>query len=681
LLLCLTPASSRVQIFCRQETRRVEPHPVRSSLFYPAAPERRSLPLSVDDNSGDRQQPVPPASEPSSDFVQLLEYLKTNRGFDFSTYKLSSLVRRMRKRMHEVGITSYTEYIDFLEVHPDEFLPLFNTVLINVTSFFRDPAAWESLAERILPHLLERKEPEEPIRCWSAGCASGEEAYTLAILLAEAIGEPEVRQRVKIYATDADDDALAQARQGSYTAAQVAGVPPALLAKYFEPAGERFVFRPELRRSLIFGRHDLTRDAAISRLDLLICRNTLMYFNSEAQAKILARFHFALRREGYLFLGKAETLLSHGNNFHPEDLKNRLFQRTAAANLRERLLALSSSAAPADGAPGGNRPVRVREAAFDGGPVAQIAVDRKGFLVLANEEARRMFRLGSADLGRLLQDLEISYRPAELRVHIDNACLSRTPVTLKDVEWRDAEGEPRVLEVHVRPLADNGLLLGVGIAFHDRTVEHQLGRELKRTHQELEGAYEELQSSNEELETTNEELQSTVEELETTNEELQSANEELETMNEELQSTNEELRSMNDQVVERSDELRLVNSHLHAILGSLRSAVVVLSPRLEVEVWSEKAQELWGLRREEVQGKPFLSLDIGLPVEQLDRPIRDCLESGPRGIQVAIDGVNRRGRATRCEVTCTRLDDGAGPAGIILLMEEMFREPQASPEV
>jgi two-component system CheB/CheR fusion protein len=212
-------------------------------------------------------------------------------------------------------------------------------------------------------------------------------------------------------------------------------------------------------------------------------------------------------------------------------------------------------------------------------------------------------------------------------------------------------------------------------------VEHQLGRELKRTHQELEGAYEELQSSNEELETTNEELQSTVEELETTNEELQSANEELETMNEELQSTNEELRSMNDQVVERSDELRLVNSHLHAILGSLRSAVVVLSPRLEVEVWSEKAQELWGLRREEVQGKPFLSLDIGLPVEQLDRPIRDCLESGPRGIQVAIDGVNRRGRATRCEVTCTRLDDGAGPAGIILLMEEMFREPQASPEV
>jgi two-component system CheB/CheR fusion protein len=637
--------------------------------------------MSVDDGAGNARQPAPPADEaPSSDFVQLLDYLKTNRGFDFSSYKLSSLVRRVRKRMHEVGIASYTEYIDFLEVHPDEFLPLFNTVLINVTGFFRDPAAWESLATQILPRLLERKGPEEPIRCWSAGCASGEEAYTLAILLAEAIGEAEVRQRVKIYATDADEDALAEARQGSYTAPQVAGVPPALLAKYFEPAGDRFVFRPELRRSLIFGRHDLTRDAAISRLDLLICRNTLMYFNSEAQVKILARFHFALRREGYLFLGKAETLLSHSNNFRPEDLKNRLFQRITATNLRERLLAFSPAAMQVDGPPG-NRPVRVREAAFDGGPVAQVAVDRNGLLVLANEAARKLFRLAPTDLGRSFQDLEISYRPAELRSHIENACLSRTSVTLKDVEWRDGDvrnggGEPRVLEIQIQPLVGSGLLLGASIAFHDQTVEHRLAAELKRTHQELEAAYEELQSTNEELETTNEELQSTVEELETTNEELQSANEELETMNEELQSTNEEQRSMNDQLVERSDELRRVNSHLHAILASLRSAVVVLGPDLKVEVWSDKAQELWGLRRDEVQGQPFLGLDIGLPVDRLEAPIRACLESGPRGVQVAVDGINRRGRATRCEITCTRLDDGAGRAGIILLMEELLREPQ-----
>ena len=137
---------------------------------------------------------------------------------------------------------------------------------------------------------------------------------------------------------------------------------------------------------------------------------------------------------------------------------------------------------------------------------------------------------------------------------------------------------------------------------------------------------------------------------------------------------------MNDQLLEKSNELRRVNSHLHAILGSLRSAVVVLSPDLKVEVWSEKAQELWGLRRDEVQGQKFLKLDIGLPVGQLEAPIRECLESGPRGIQLAVDGVNRRGRPTRCEITCTRLDDGTGAAGVILLMEEILREPKDSPQ-
>ncbi|HEX9941243.1 MAG TPA: PAS domain-containing protein, partial [Thermoanaerobaculia bacterium] len=200
--------------------------------------------------------------------------------------------------------------------------------------------------------------------------------------------------------------------------------------------------------------------------------------------------------------------------------------------------------------------------------------------------------------------------------------------------------------------------------------------DLTRANQELEMAYEELQSANEELETTNEELQSTIEELETTNEELQSANEELETMNEELQSTNEELRSMNDQIQERSDELRRVNAYLSSILSGLRAAVVVLNPALEVEIWSEKAQELWGLRSAEVQGKPFLSLDIGLPVEQLREPILQCLNSGPHGTELVLDGVNRRGRAIRCQVACTRLSDGAGPAGAILLMEEVPGEPE-----
>jgi two-component system CheB/CheR fusion protein len=615
-----------------------------------------------------------PSESPASDFVRLLDYLKSARGFDFSGYKLSSLIRRVQKRMQQIGVASYNDYIDYLEVHPDEFLPLFNTILINVTAFFRDPAAWQVVAGQVLPRILESKGPDEPIRCWSAGCASGEEAYTVAILLAEALGEVDYRRRVKIYATDVDEEALVQARQGSYTAAQVEGVPEELRAQYFERAGERYVFRPDLRRSLIFGRHDLVQDAAISRIDLLACRNALMYFNVETQAKILARFQFSLSPNGYLFLGKAETLLAHGNSFRPEDLKARIFQRTGNTSLRDRMLALTP-ATPGGDAHSGIWPLRVREAAFDAGPVAQIAVDRKGYLMLANGQARRLFNLSAGDLGRLFQDLEISYRPVELRSHLEAAGNSQIAVTLCDVEWRPVGSEPHTLEIQILPLMDStGSVLGTSVAFLDKTLQNRLHTELERTHQELETAYEELQSSNEELETTNEELQSTIEELETTNEELQSANEELETMNEELQSTNEELRALNDQIQQRSEELRYINTYLHSILGNMRAAVVVLNPDLEIEIWSEKAQELWGLRHDEVYGLPFLSLDIGLPVERLREPISKSLNGSPRGSEVVLDGVNRRGRSIRCRITCTRLGDGRSSPGAILLMEEVSHE-------
>src|SRR6185295_8312577 len=272
-------------------------------------------------------------------------YLKASRGFDFGAYKVSSLMRRVQKRMREIGIGDYGAYTDYLEVHPHEFDPLFDTVLINVTSFFRDAPSWTCLAEKILPRLFEERDPRSPLRIWSAGCATGEEAFSLAMTLAETLSEEEIR-RMKIYATDVDEDALAKARQASFDTRQAAAVPQHLLDKYFEKAGSRYVFRSELRRCLIFGRHDLIQDAAISRLDLLVCRNTLTYFNVETQEKILARFHFALNRHGYLFLGKAETLLTHGNSFRPADLKHRIFTRAATANLRDRLLAFGPQGPP-----------------------------------------------------------------------------------------------------------------------------------------------------------------------------------------------------------------------------------------------------------------------------------------------------------------------------------------------
>src|SRR5215472_16761449 len=205
----------------------------------------------------------------SPEFEALLEHLKTSRGFDFTGYKRSSLMRRVQKRMSELpDIKTYGAYLDYLEVHPEEFTPLFNTILINVTSFFRDPTAWEALAKGVIPKIIRSKRAGEAIRVCSVGCASGEEAYSVAMLLADALG-------------------------GSYRTKVVAQVPDKLRKKFLDgDTRGQHVVRTDLRRTVIFGRHDLVQDAPISRLDLLICRNTLMYFNSETQARILARFHF-----------------------------------------------------------------------------------------------------------------------------------------------------------------------------------------------------------------------------------------------------------------------------------------------------------------------------------------------------------------------------------------------------
>ena len=604
-------------------------------------------------------------------FQELLDFIKQSRGFDFTAYKPSSLMRRIQKRMGMLGIESYADYLVHLEVHPDEFSQLFNTILINVTGFFRDPAAWQYIAEEAIPSIISQKEPEEPIRIWSTGCATGEEAYSAAILLSEALGEDQYRERVKIYATDVDEDALNKARFATYTEKSVEGVPEEMLSKYFDQVGGNYTIDKELRRAVIFGRNDLIQDAPISRVDLLICRNTLMYFNAEAQSRILARFHFALRNYGYLFLGKAETLLTHGDLFRPADLMLRIFNKVPKVNLRERLLIMAQTGQE-NGASGALNHVIMRDRLFDGNPVAQIVVDADNRLLLANEQARKLFDIKYNQLGQLLQDMELSYHPVELRTPIQRARQERTPIIMKDIEWRIGMGERRFFELRIQPILDNGNgLLGVGIMFVDITSQKILQQKLEESNQELETAMEELQSTNEELETTNEELQSTNEELETTNEELQSTNEELETMNEELQATNEELQTLNQELVERTEELDQVNEFMESILNSLQAGVLVVDQQLNVQVWNRKMEDMWGLRQDEVSGLSMLNLDIGLPVERLKVPFWEALRSKDSSEQVQVlEARDRRGREVRSRVVSAPLVyPGHDIRGVIAVIE------------
>jgi two-component system CheB/CheR fusion protein len=603
-------------------------------------------------------------------FEALLAYLKETRGFDFTGYKRSSLVRRVNRRMVQVGVgDSYPDYLDYLQVHQDEFTALFNTILINVTAFFRDPDAWSSLRTEVLEPMIAAMPPGSPVRIWSAGCASGEEAYTMVMVLADILGVEAFRERVKIYATDVDAEQLAEARQAVYGERDMQAVPLEFVQRYFEPLADKWIFRQDLRRCVIFGRNDLVQDAPISRIHLLTCRNTLMYLNAETQARILNRFHFALLDGGVLFLGKAEMLLSHASLFTPIDLKRRIFRRV-------------SRQSPPHGATGADpgtpqtAPVigldALRNEAFSASPTAQLVLTSDGRVALTNRHLESLFGVSSRDVGRPFRDLDVSFRPVELRKYVEQAQLERRILRITDIEYRRAENEITHLEIQVSPLTGtDGSLLGVNLIFHDVTFSRRLQQELEHANQQLEAAYEELQSTNEELETTNEELQSTVEELETTNEELQSTNEELETMNEELQSTNDELQSINEQLQVSSELLDDANAFLETVLANLRAGVAVVDRDMRVRSWNRRAEDLWGMRSAEVIGEHFLNLDIGLPFESLRPLLRAASAPGGAAAEIVLAAVNRRGRPITVRVACTPLQhrNGRSSDGAIVVME------------
>ena len=604
--------------------------------------------------------------ETDAGFEALLEYVRDQRGFDYTGYKRPSLIRRFQRRMAETGTTTWEGYLDLLERDPEEFSALFDSVLINVTRFFRDPPAWELLAEEVVPRLLAAREDGGPIRVWSTGCASGEEAYSLAILLCEALGRDDFQRRVTVYGTDIDEDALTEARRARYSARDLEDVPEDLRERYFQPTGAYFAVRADVRRAAIFGRNDLLCDPPISRLDLLASRNTLMYFGRESQERVLANFHFAMRPDGYLFLGKAEALATSTPLFTPYELSRRVFVKNAtgrpirlARPVRQHLRRAMQEQRP-----------EARQTGFEQSPLAQLIVDDAGNVAAANQQTREMFGLTPSDIGRPLHDLELSYRPLDLRSRLDEAYESQRHVVVRGVPWNAPDGAQRTLEVSFAPLfGKGGTMQAVGISFTDVTRFHLLQEEVERHQRDLVTAYEELQSTVEELETTNEELQSTNEELETTNEELQSTNEELETMNEELHSTNEELETMNEELRDQTDHATRAHAFLGSILASVRQSVVVVDEDEDVTVWNDAAAELWGLRADEVTGRRFFDLDVGLPVTDLRTPVRAVL-AGERPAPVELRARDRRGRLVLCTVSFSSLQGfGEQPAGVVLVTE------------
>ena len=395
-----------------------------------------------------------------------------------------------------------------------------------------------------------------------------------------------------------------------------------------------------------------------------------MYFNAETQARILRHFHFALNRAGVMMLGKSEMMMSHRDLFTAADLKQRIFAKRAVDGLPSRPAPSTVPRRPR--CTRGEDDRDTREAAMELGPHPQVIVSRTGRLTFANLPARALFQISLSDFGTPLRDLPISHRPAEL-IGPGRAGAARAPARRwsASVTFTPDRGEPRRLDISVAPLLSAAnVALGAFVTFEDVTRFSALQSELEGNRRDLELAYEELQSTIDELETTNEELQSANEELQTTNEELQSTNEELETMNEELQSTNEELETINDELRERTGELNEVNDFLEAILTSLGIGVAVLDAQQRVQVWNHRAEDVWGLRSDEAVDHHFLSLDIGLPSEQLAPPLRAVLDGASTRETRELEAINRRGRPIVCAATVLPLIGEDRVRGAIVMMED-----------
>ncbi|HKT50399.1 MAG TPA: protein-glutamate O-methyltransferase CheR, partial [Candidatus Angelobacter sp.] len=482
--------------------------------------------------------------------LDLVGVLAEERGVDLRGYKHTTLGRRVQRRMQQLSIGSYQDYIEYVRQHEGETSELLNTVLINVTRFFRDTHAWDTLQEEVLPGLFRHRPIGTPFRVWCAGCSTGEEAYSAAIMLCEFLGPRIKNCEIKIYGTDHDEEALTIARRAEYSPEHVRGMRPEILEKYFT-GDTRLRVRREVRRMVIFGRSNLLTDAPISHVDLLVCRNVLIYFDTTAQEHIMRHLRYALNEGGVLFLGKAESQLKRNSDFIPISPRWRIFQRRSSKSSIQWHEIAGRTNMDSESNDKTQQELRSLKAYYDTvlGTLESgvLVLDSNDTIITENEKVLRLWELSSKITGQKLQDTELWQRCPELKQHLDESRKGQP----HSVDFECYANPATTVKVTVKPiLTEPGaeLLLGTFIYMENATPRVTL----QSTVEELETTAEELQSTNEELETTNEELQSTNEELETTNEELQSTNEELETTNEELQSLNEELETTNEELSSRT---------------------------------------------------------------------------------------------------------------------------------
>jgi two-component system CheB/CheR fusion protein len=579
------------------------------------------------------------AEKPADVLARIYTLLRSHTGHDFSEYKEQTFQRRVQRRMQVVQTRKIEEYAERLQNDPDEARALLRDLLIGVTDFFRDAAAFQSLETSVIPKLFEGKGAGDEVRVWIAGCSTGEEAYSIAILLREQSEKLRSPPKVQIFATDIDETAMGVARTARYPAIVVKGISPERLGRFFVPETGTYRVVKELRDMCIFSTHSVIRDPPFSRLDLISCRNLLIYLKPPLQTEIIPLFHYSLRPGGYLFLGASENLSRHGELFVTVDRKNRIFRRRDLVSrpplpLRQFLPKLRRDAAGTEESRSGllQRSDMLRR-------VAGTIVERFApTYVIIDDSGQTLFF--SSGTGKYLQpaagppnrDIVAMARPglrADLRAALHLAKETGRRVVRDSVPVR-INGGIQTISLAVEPVSE-GNETAYGIVFTDRgpirTEEEAPTRPegedatVRQIERELQETKERLQATIEELETANEEYRSSNEELLSVNEELQSTNEELETSKEELESVNEELQTVNNKLSIKVDELDRANSDLKNLFQSTQIATIFLDRNLVIRSFTPAVTKLFNLIPGD-QGRPLTDLSTRLVYPNLESDIR-----------------------------------------------------------
>jgi len=598
-------------------------------------------------------RPLLPVETPTGKSQDLLQkifvLIRAQTGHDFSLYKQNTILRRIEKRMAIHQIERLTDYVTYLRNNPAETEALFKELLIRVTNFFRDPNAFEVVKTKILPLLLKNRPVDTPLRIWVPGCSTGEEAYSLAIIVREYLQELKKNVKVQIFATDIDGTSVETARAGIYPESITVDVSPERLARFFVKKGATYKVKEDIREMVVFAAQNLVKDPSFSRLDMISCRNLLIYLNSALQKKVLPLFGYSLKPEGILFLGSSETIGDHADLYSVLDKKWKLYKvkRSAGAPLpvapRSAALRDIDDTVPQD--PGPRKPgapgigALTEQLLLESYAPPCVIVDEKGDIFYVHgrtgaylEPASGKARLNVVEMAR--EGLRLELRTA-LRTAV-----SRGKNVLVNGLHVKANGGFLTVNLEIKYIKKPEHLQGLAmVVFHEvlqtKREKPSQGKSLPRDKSnrhvaeletELKYTKEHLQSTIEELETSNEELKSTNEELQSSNEELQSTNEELETSKEELQSVNEELLTVNAELQSTIDELMHASSDMNNLLSGTQIATIFLSNDLRLRRFTPAVADIISLIQTDM-GRPVSDIALKLEYRELAQDANDVLRT------------------------------------------------------